>query len=229
MISLRCNQLSIGYGKNSILSNINFKIHQGDYLAIVGENGSGKSTLMKTILGLLPSISGEILYENNNQNRRIGYLPQRSELMKEFPATVKEIVLSGNISSLKHRFFYNVKDREKAQKWMRELHIEGIKNMSYQTLSGGQQQRVLLARALCACEDMLLLDEPVTGLDPKATNDLYDILLDLNQNAGMTIVMISHDISSVLRYATHILSVGNEVFFGTKEQFLEKNGEKYAA
>lgn len=229
MNSLSCKHLSVGYGKNVVLSNLNFKVKQGDYLAIVGENGSGKSTLMKTILGLLPSLSGEIIYENNDANRRIGYLPQRAELMKEFPATVKEIVLSGNASSLKNRFFYSTKDREKAQKWMKEMHIEKMKNASYQALSGGQQQRVLLARALCACEDMLLLDEPVTGLDPIATKDLYEVLLDLNQNAGMTIIMISHDISSVLCYATHILSIGNEIFFGTKEQFLEKTGENNAA
>lgn len=220
---LRCNQLSIGYGKNIVLSNINFEIQQGDFLAIVGENGSGKSTLMKTILGLLPCLSGEIHYNNMH----VGYLPQRSEMMKEFPATVKEIVLSGNISSLKRKFFYTSKDRKKAKKWMKKLNIEEIENCSYQTLSGGQQQRVLLARALCACEDILLLDEPVTGLDPKATSDLYDILMDLNHNQKITIVMISHDIASVLRYATHILSVGKELFFGTKEQFLEKTGGMY--
>ena len=231
MTQIECKNISIGYDKNAILSNLSFSIENGDYLCILGENGAGKSTLMKTILGLIPIISGKIEFENGLTKKDIGYLPQQTIVQKDFPATCYEIVISGFQNRCGLRPFYNKTEKQKALDIMKEIGIEKLKNKCFRELSGGQKQRVLLARALCSTQKILLLDEPVSGLDPKATEEMYEIIDKLNKN-GITVIMISHDVSSALKYAKHILFVNNNPFFGTKEEFensdLGKQFEKYA-
>lgn len=226
MEQIVCKNLCLGYDGNIVSRDIHFPISQGDYLCIVGENGTGKSTLMKALLGLHPPISGEIMFQNGQKQREIGYLPQRAGLQRGFPASVQEVVLSGCLNQRGHRFFYNRQERAQAQKIMEELGIGGLQRRCFRELSGGQQQRVLLARALCATRKLLLLDEPVSGLDPDAAADMYAVLRKLNRQ-GTTIVMISHDIAAAVREASHILHLSREpLFFGTKEDYLHSEAGK---
>ncbi len=225
MIQLACENLSLGYDGKEIVSNINFSVSGGDYLSIVGENGSGKTTLMKTILGLHSPLKGKIFAQGDLSADKIGYLPQQTVVQRDFPASVKEIVISGCQNRHGFRPFYKKDDKEIAAANMKKMGIENLSNRCYRELSGGQQQRVLLARALCATQKMLLLDEPVAGLDPKVTEEMYQLIFELNQNDNITIIMITHDINAALKYSTHILNIGDDVFFGTKSQYL--NSESY--
>lgn len=227
MVQLRCKNLSIGYDKKAILSNLSFEINKGDYLCIVGENGSGKSTLIKTILGLIPAIKGKINLSKSLTQKDIGYLPQQTVVQRDFPATCMEIVMSGFQSNCKFRPFYKKEEKKKALQILEKLGISELKNKCYRELSGGQQQRVLLSRALCGTQKMLLLDEPVASLDPLASKELYEVIKNLN-NEGITIIMISHDILSSINYASHILFIGKNPFFGTKQEFVSSDiGKKF--
>ena len=221
MAQITCKNLTLGYENRAIQENLNFSINAGDYLCIVGENGSGKSTLMKTLLHLQPPISGTIELGDGLHKNEIGYLPQQTLVQRDFPASVKEIVLSGCQGRCGWRPFYNKEDKESARKAMEKMMIQDLQDRCYRELSGGQQQRVLLARALCAAKKILLLDEPVSGLDPKVTAEMYQLIEDLNKKDEITIIMISHDIEAAVRYATHILHIGEHCFFGTKKQYLE--------
>lgn len=220
MAQLVCENLTLGYDGKEILSGLSFAVHAGDYLCIVGENGSGKSTLMKTILGLQPPLAGKVSFGDGIQPGEIGYLPQQTAVQRDFPASVWEIVLSGCQSRVGLRPFYTKTEKSLAQTNIEKMGLEDLKQRCYRELSGGQQQRVLLARALCATGKILLLDEPVSGLDPKVTAEMYRLIQQLNRE-GVTILMISHDIQAALKYADHILHLGNSVFFGTKAAYLE--------
>ena len=222
---IKCIDLTLGYEGHPILSNLNFEVNKGDYLYIIGENGSGKTTLMKTILNLVAPISGEVVFEDGLSHKDVGYLPQQSLIQKDFPASVKEVVLSGCLKNLGNRSFYSKEDYELANQNMERLGISSLAKKSYRSLSGGQQQRVLLARALCATQELCLLDEPVTGLDPNASKELYEIIDNLNKQ-GVTIIMISHDLEAALKYASHILSFDTNAFFGTKEEYLKHLNRK---
>lgn len=222
MAQLICANLTLGYENNPILTNLNFEVNAGDYLAIVGENGSGKSTLMKTILGLVKPISGEITLSDGLKRNEIGYLPQQTVVQRDFPASVWEVVISGCLSHTGLRPFYNKEEKALAERNIEIMGLQGFEKRSYRELSGGQQQRVLLARALCATEKILLLDEPVSGLDPKVTVEMYEAIKKLNDN-GTTIIMISHDLSAAVKYASKILHIGKDVFFGTKEEYLSSD------
>lgn len=219
MALLEVNDLSLGYDGKAIAEHLNFKVDAGSYLCIVGENGSGKTTLMKTLLHLQKPLSGTINYGDGLKPDEIGYLPQQTEVQRDFPASVYEIVISGCQSRLGQRAFYGKEEKALAADAMRRMAIEDLKDRCYRDLSGGQQQRVLLARALCAARKIILLDEPVSGLDPKVTAELYKLIEDLNRE-GVTIMMVSHDISTALRNATHILHIGSEMFFGTRQEYL---------
>ena len=223
---LQCKDLCLGYNKNILVKNLNFCVNAGDYLCIVGENGSGKSTLMRTILGLQKALDGQIIFGDGLQKNQIGYLPQQTLAQRDFPASVFEIVISGCQASAGFRPFYSKAEKQTAFKNMRRLGILHLAKKCYRELSGGQQQRVLLARALCATQKMLLLDEPITGLDPNAAEEMYRLVQGLNKNDGISIIMISHDVNVALNDATHILHVGAKIFFGTKEEYLsrQKNG-----
>ena len=223
MAQITCKNLTLGYENRAIQENLNFSINAGDYLCIVGENGSGKSTLMKTLLHLQPPISGTIELGDGLRKNEIGYLPQQTLVQRDFPASVKEIVLSGCQGRCGWRPFYNKEDKEIARRAMEKMMIQDLQDRCYRELSGGQQQRVLLARALCAAKKILLLDEPVSGLDPKVTAEMYQLIENLNKKDEMTIIMISHDIEAAVRFATHILHIGEHCFFGTKKQYLESS------
>ena len=217
---LTCKDLTLGYEGKAILSGLNFTVNSGDYLCIVGENGSGKSTLMKTLLHLQLPMSGEIIMDNGLKINEIGYLPQQTALQRDFPASVEEIVMSGFLGRMGLRPFYNKAEKKEAHELMEKTRITDLANRCYRELSGGQQQRVLLTRALCATRKILLLDEPVSGLDPVATADMYQIINELNKQDHVTIIMISHDIGEVANYASHVLHIGQKIFFGTNEEYL---------
>lgn len=222
MAQLTCRELSVGYDGKAVVQHLNFEVFAGDYLCIVGENGSGKSTLMKTLLGLQPPVGGKIVTGDGLRKNEIGYLPQQTAAQKDFPASVREIVLSGCQGRCGSRPFYNKEEKELAADAMEKMQIVPLAKRCYRTLSGGQQQRVLLSRALCATRKMLLLDEPISGLDPKVTAEMYTLIHRLNYEDGITVVMISHDLKAALQYASHILHIGDRVFFGTKAAYLNE-------
>jgi zinc transport system ATP-binding protein len=228
MALLTCQNLSLGYDGKTVVERLDFSVNSGDYLCIVGENGSGKSTLMKTILKLKTPLSGEVLTGDGLKPNEIGYLPQQTVVQKDFPASVTEIVLSGCLNRCGLRPFYNREEKQMARENMELLGITALSKRCYRELSGGQQQRVLLARALCATRKLILLDEPVAGLDPKVTAELYDLIAKLNK-VGTTVIMISHDIAAAVKYASHILHISHEPsFFGTKDEYLKSNiGKTY--
>ncbi len=218
MAQLVCENLTIGYETGPVLSGLDLAVEPGEYLCIVGENGAGKSTLMRTLLGLLKPLDGTVRLQTDAagghaEDPAIGYLPQQTDLQKDFPASVREVVLSGCRKGKRWRPFYSTAEKKLAAANMERAGIADLATRCYRELSGGQQQRVLLARALCAATDMLLLDEPVTGLDPQAAKDMY-ALIDRLHKEGMTILMISHDVETALPYADHVL-------------YLEKGGWRY--
>lgn len=218
MALLTINHLTVGYDSNEVVQDLNFTVSEKDYLCIVGENGSGKTTLMKTLLQLQAPLSGEILTGDGLKRTEIGYLPQQTIVQKDFPASVSEVVLSGFEGQKGFRPFYNENEKKMAKEIMEKMGVLPFEKKCYRELSGGQQQRVLLARALCATKKILLLDEPVSGLDPTVTKELYELIQQLNKE-GITIIMISHDIGAALRYATHILHIGEKIFYGTVEEY----------
>ena len=254
MTQIICDNLTLGYDGKAVSEGVSFDVDKGDYLCIVGENGAGKSTLIKALLGLNPPLAGKIERPGGLKSAAIGYLPQHTEVQKDFPATVKEIVLSGCIgrdlpaplrgntgetkappkkkaqgkaASFAKRLFltvnpvYTRSQKALAARQIQRLGLTALQNRCYRELSGGQRQRVLLARALCATEEILLLDEPVAGLDPMVTKEMYDIIESLNKE-GITIIMVSHDIAAAVRYATHILHLSKKpLFFGTKEDYVK--------
>lgn len=224
MALIEVKNAALGYDGKIVLDNLNFEVNSGDYLCIIGENGSGKSTLMRTILGLKSPLGGEIIFGDGLKKNEIGYLPQQTVVQRDFPASVWEIVLSGCLNKCGLKPFYTKENKALAKKNMERMNITSLAKRCYRELSGGQQQRVLLARALCATEKILLLDEPVSGLDPKVTAEMYDLIQELNEQ-GLTIIMISHDMQAALKYASHILHVGANTFFGTKQDYL-KEAEK---
>lgn len=228
MALVKCENVSFAYEGNTVLANLNFNVNMGDYLCIVGENGSGKSTLIKGLLGLKSPNCGHIITGDGLKANEIGYLPQQTQVQKDFPASVFEVVLSGRLNSRGIKPFYTKKDKECVNENISRLNLDALKNKCYRELSGGQQQRVLLARALCATNKMILLDEPVSGLDPVVTVELYRLISSVNKDTGITIVMVSHDIQSAVKYASHILHLRNEqAFFGKTCDYLKSSVGKY--
>ncbi len=226
MHQITCENLAIGYDGQELLSDINFSINQKDYICVVGENGAGKSTLVKTMLGLLPKIKGNIIMGDALKSTDIGYMPQQTQVQKDFPASVKEVVLSGCLNKQGLRPFYNKTEKQLALTSMKKLGIEHLRKKSYCNLSGGQQQRVLLARALCATGKILLLDEPTAGLDTNSSEEMYNIIKQLNEE-GITIIMITHNLQRAIENANFVLSVNDKkVSLLQKEDYLsEKRGQ----
>lgn len=224
MALIECKNLSFSYEGKNIVSDLSFEVNPGDYLCIVGENGSGKSTLIKGLLGLKAPSSGEIIFGDGLSRRDIGYLPQQTAIQRSFPASVKEVVLSGTLGKSPLRPFYSREEHRRAEYNMQRLGIDAIKDRCYRDLSGGQQQRVLLARALCATEKLILLDEPVAGLDPIVTAEMYKLIRELCKNDGITVIMVSHDIHSAMDDATHVLHMSRKpLFFGTACDYIESD------
>ncbi len=220
MALIECKNLSLGYENKPVVTGLDFKVNEGDYLYIIGENGSGKSTLMKALLGQKHILDGEIIFDKSLSRKEIGYLPQQTVIQRDFPASVKEIVFSGCLNGCGLNPFYSASQKKKAKEVMEKLGIAELENRCYRELSGGQQQRVLLARALCATKKLLILDEPVAGLDPAATQNLYDLIDEINKS-GITVIMVSHDMNAATKYATHFLHICHTpLFYGTKNDNL---------
>ena len=217
---INVKDLSLGYDSHIILSSLNFTVGEGDYLCIVGENGSGKTTLMKTLLNLAHPVSGQIIMSEDLKQNEIGYLPQQTAAQKDFPASVREVVLSGLAGRLGKRPFYDRREKAYAMEKLREMGMSDYADKCYRKLSGGQQQRVLLARALCAARKLILLDEPVSGLDPSVTGQMYELIDRMNRESGIAVIMISHDLAGALPYAKHVLRMGDETFFGTRDEYI---------
>lgn len=214
---IQVKKLNFSYPtKKDTLKNVSLKIEKGKFTCIVGENGSGKSTLLKCILGLNKGYSGEIIKE-----KQIGYLPQKNDIQANFPATIEEVVLSGTIVNHKRSIFYKKEDKQRAKEVMEKLKIYEIRKTCFADLSGGQQQRVLIARALCATKDIIILDEPTNGLDPSIAKQIYELLSKLKNEDGITILMVSHDIDRALKYADEVIEIenGQVKFIGTPEDF----------
>lgn len=219
MALIKTENLTLSYENMTVIKDLSFEVNSGEYLCIVGENGSGKTTLMKALLSLKKPVGGSITFGDGLIQKEIGYLPQQTGAQRDFPASVSEVVLSGCLNSRGIKPFYSIRERKKAAENMKRLGIYEIKQRSYRELSGGQQQRVLLARALCATKKLLLLDEPVSGLDPMVTAELYEMISDINKS-GVTIIMVTHDMNAALKYATHILCMREDnIFFGTLSEF----------
>ena len=225
MAQITCENLTLGYEGRPVVSGLSFSVNPGDYLCIVGENGSGKTTLMRSILGLQKPLRGKIQFGDDLRAGEIGYLPQQTDVQRDFPATVREVVLSGCQARLGRRPFYSAAEKSLARKSMERMEIGAYAGRCYRELSGGQQQRVLLARALCATRKLLFLDEPVSGLDPRMTAEMYDLIDSLHRE-GITVIMITHDIAAAARYATKILHIGNPFFFGTRDEYLRSPSAK---
>ncbi|MGN0620586.1 MAG: metal ABC transporter ATP-binding protein [Porcipelethomonas sp.] len=224
---ITCRNVSFSYENVIVAEEIEFTVNSGDYLCIVGENGAGKSTLMKGILGLKSPCVGKISMEGDLKQNEIGYLPQQTTAQRDFPASVFEVVISGCLNRRKVGMFYSAENKKRALDSMERLGISDLGRKCYRELSGGQQQRVLLARALCATEKLLLLDEPVTGLDPAVTYEMYQLISGINKKYGITIIMISHDIKSACRYASKILHINKkQLFFGDTKDYINSDVAK---
>lgn len=229
MALINCEKIGFSYDGKNVISDLSFSVEENDYLCIVGENGAGKSTLVKGILGLIKPSSGKITFSDGLEPKKIGYLPQKTDIQRDFPASCFEVVLSGTLNKCGLFPFYTKKSRAEAEKNMELLGIENLKKRSFQELSGGQQQRVLLARALCAAEQLILLDEPAAGLDPIVTKELYDLIRKLNREHGICVIMVSHDISAAIANSKHILHLEHDgMFFGTVNEYIKgRFGKKF--
>ncbi len=229
---IACQDVSLAWENHTVISGLNFHVHKGDYICIVGENGSGKSTLVKAMLGLHPVAGGQININPHIRRNGIGYLPQQTPAQKDFPASVREVVLSGCLHSMGWSPFLTKEQRHKAACAMDRVGVTHLAHRCYRDLSGGQQQRVLLARAFCATQSLIFLDEPIAGLDPLAMKDMYEVIADMNKpkdcpvcdhtHNGVTVVMVSHDIKAAVSYATHILHMDKDTaFFGKTADYLQ--------
>lgn len=225
---LQCKDLTIGYDNHKTLENINLTILPGEYVCIFGDNGSGKSTLVKTILGLIPEIKGSIAFGENLSRKSIGYLPQKNDNLADFPASVYEVVRSGCMNQLGLRPFFGKKEIKRTKEMMELLDIEALSHRSFSELSGGQQQRVLLARALCATDKLLILDEPFTGLDGTTARQLHTTLDSINKERGVTIIIVSHFIENILKHATKVVHLNqNCMFCGNPKEYMEHYRKEY--
>lgn len=224
---LICKNITIAYERVNILEDVSMTVCEGDYISIVGENGTGKSTMVKGVLGLVPLKRGQIEYGSGISKRNIGYLPQQTVMKKDFPASVKEVILSGSLSTSRFSIFYSSEAKKKVKKVMERLGIKNLANKTFGNLSGGQKQRVLLARALMATDKILFLDEPIAGLDPIVTAEFYEIIKELNAKDNLTIIMVSHDLENAMKYSNKILHMDEkDYFFGTKEEYLKSKFAK---
>ena len=227
MALIAMKDVTIAFEGMVAVDRVSFAVKPGEYLVIVGENGSGKSTLMRAMLGLVKPRAGRVTFGDGLAQNRIGYLPQQSAAQRDFPASVEEVVRSGCVNRMGHRLFVNREDRARADANMKLLDVYGMRKKSFRTLSGGQQQRTLLARALCATDALLLLDEPVTGLDPAAAQELYDVIRDLNRQRGVAVVMVSHDIGGALRDADRVLVMNQGLdFLGSVADYERQYGRR---
>lgn len=220
MSLITCSGLSFSYENQTVVSGLDFRVEEGDYLCIVGENGTGKTTLIRGLLGLKKPSGGKLLLGDGLKSTQIGYVPQQDAVQKDFPASVSEVTLSGCLNARGLLPGYSAVQKKRALENLELLGISDLRNRSFQELSGGQRQRVLLARSLCSAERLLLLDEPTTGLDPLAIEEFYTLMDDLNRKRHMTLIMVSHAIREAVEHADHILHLSQDGnFFGTTQEY----------
>ena len=220
MTILEAKKLSVAINSNAIISNLSFKLEEGDFLCVVGENGSGKTTLIKAIIGEIP-IKGEIKFKSLKRSE-IGYISQRSQASDNFPASVFEIVCSGSLNKSSFGPSYSKEVKTQAKQTLAELKIQKLTNRNFSELSGGQRQKVLLARALMATKKLIILDEPSNNLDRKSRAELYDLLNQINQR-GVSIIMVTHDLDHGNLIGNKILSLSGKLpFFGTVGEYVER-------
>ncbi len=222
---IEVKNLSVQYRGIEALSNISFDVDTGEYIGIVGPNGSGKTTLIRVLLGLVPA-QGEIRFQGKrfsdfSKQKHVGYLPQKMTFLDQcFPATAREIVVSGVYCCKKFPKRLALEDYAAAEESMRILNITNLKDRPIGKLSGGQQQRVLLARALLHLPELLILDEPTVALDPQSREAFYETVQKLNKEREVTVLLVSHDLGSVGRYASKLLYLDRQIiFYGTFEEF----------
>ena len=220
MAFITCKDLCLAYDNVAVADNINFSVEAGEYVCIVGENGSGKTTLMRALLGLHKTYTGTITLGDGLKQNQVGYLPQQTPSQRDFPASVKEVVLSGFVGTLGLNPFYGKARLARVEEVLERLELDSVANRSYSELSGGQQQRVLLARALCATGKLLLLDEPAASLDNHIAQKLYENINNLNKQDKIAVIMISHDVATAVKYADKILHVGAAPTFYDKADYL---------
>ena len=226
MSLIEIKNLTLGYEGNIIVDNVSFTVTEGNYICVVGENGSGKTTFLKGLLGIVPKLDGSVEFSSQINRNHIGYLAQQSKCTADFPASVREIVMSGFLNNRLFGFGYSAEEKSSAEEIMEKVGIGEFQKKSFSTLSGGQQQRVLLARALCATKKLLLLDEPTSSLDPVATAEFYALIKKLNKS-GITVIMVSHDVTAAVRNASHILCIRkNDTFFGTTHEYIHSDAGK---
>ncbi|MBO5744021.1 MAG: ABC transporter ATP-binding protein [Clostridia bacterium] len=229
---IEAKNLSVSYAGKKVIENVSFKIEEGDFLCIAGENGTGKTTLLKVLTSLKKADGGTLHFNKNLKKKHIGYLPQQTDVQRDFPAGVKEVILSAFLGGMGFMPFYRASQTKKLSEIMEKLEITELSKKCYHELSGGQQQRVLLARALCAAKKLLILDEPTSALDSSAVQDFYRIISELSSK-GMTVIMISHDIENAVKYASKVLHLGESemLYFGSSEEYIKsftksKGGEE---
>ena len=213
---INAKNISMSYEGKKVIESVSFCVEKGDFICILGENGSGKTTLLKALTGLKKIDSGTLEFDSDLKKNQIGYLPQQTDVQRDFPASAWEVVLSGTVASMGFAPFYTKKQKQMAKSAMEKLEILHLSKKCYHELSGGQQQKVLLARAICASKKLLILDEPTTGLDEGASREFYAFLQEM-KNQDITIIMISHDVKNALGCANkvlHLESAGG-FFFGS--------------
>ena len=222
MALMELRDVTVAFEGHAAVERVSLKIERGEYTVMLGRNGSGKSTLIRAMLGLVRPKAGQILLGDGLRRDHIGYMPQKTQAQRDFPASVEEVVRSGLINRMGLRMRYSAAEKERALENMRLLGIDGLRKKAYPTLSGGQQQRVLLARALCAADDLLMLDEPVAALDPEATEELYEVIRMLHRERGMAVLMISHDVQAAVRDADRVVVLDRDVLFnGTRQAYAQ--------
>ena len=226
---IKVNHLGVWFSEQEILKDVNLHMHCGSLNAIIGKNGAGKSTLIRAMLGDIPH-TGDIEFRDTKdgrmQNLKIGYVPQSINIEKNTPVSVYDLLASYEsrypVFLPKNRKLY-----EKIKEHLRIFEAEELIDKQVCNLSGGQLQRVLLALAVMDEPNLLLLDEPVTGLDPIVTAEFYKLIQKINRESGIAVVMVSHDIESAVEYASHILHLQETVlYFGKASQYKKSRAGK---
>lgn len=220
---IKFSNVAIGYGKKSILSNLNFTLYENDFVGIVGPNGAGKSTLLKTLLGSLKTLSGNVIKDD----LRFGYVPQKDFVQPLLPYTVYDVVMMGRYSFLGPFSNPGKKDKNLVEESLNNVGISNLKNYHYSSLSGGQRQRTLIARALAVEPSILILDEPTNGMDTPSHYGLLNLIAELHKEKHLTILLVSHLLSDVANYVQKILLIEKNIFqFGTVEEILSEENLK---
>lgn len=223
---ITAEDVTVRYNSIDVLSHLTFTVLKGDYIGLVGPNGSGKSTLIKTILGFIKPVTGYIQVFGHSLTAlqdwdKIGYLPQKmTSFNPNFPASVEEIVSLGLLSKKRFPKRFTKEDKVLIERAMELLDIIDLRKKLFGNLSKGQQQRVLAARTIVNQPELLILDEPTTAFDPEIRESFFSLMEDINKNKGVTIILVTHDIGSIGKYAFKLLYLDKTIiFYGSFDEF----------